>query len=127
MFSRSCQLACTQYLADLLTLVNCQAGHTGTFSCFHVPVYSPTPLSASSLYLPSCPFCHPIPFPYLFPFLSSPCPIPQIQLGSPGSAVKSSRSVSGQSPAAKRILVQQKQKKNWALACGAGLTALQNE
>jgi len=58
-----------------------------------------------------------ISFPYPFPSLSSPCPIPQIQLGSLGERCKSSRSVSGQSWAAKRILVQRRQKLGIGIWC----------
>jgi len=110
--------------SDLPTLVNCHAVIPGPFP---VPVHSPTYPSLRFIpFTPLLPFCHPIHFPYPFPSLSSACPIPQIQLGSPRECCKKlpqPRSVSGQSPAAKRILVQRKQK-NWALACGAELTAL---
>jgi len=73
-------------ITDLPTLAICQAGHTGTFPCFHVPVHSPTPLSTLSLL--SCPFCHLHLSPLSISSLSSPCPIPQIQLGSLGERCK---------------------------------------
>ena len=118
--------------SDLPTLVNC-----------HAVIPGPFPVSVSlSILLPlSLPYAFPSPpalsvtfisFPYPFPSLSSPCPIPQIQLGGLGKRcqklpqrVRAEPGCPGRARPPNAFWCSGG--KNWALACGAGLTALQNE
>jgi len=112
--------------ADLQTFIGelSSGSYAGTFPCF--PVHSPTPLSASSLFLPSCPFCHPHPFP-----LSITLPI--IHLPHSTNPARESGERCKKLP--QRVRAEPGcqthfgavEANNWALACGAGLTALQNE
>ena len=110
--------------SDLPTLVNCHAVIPGPFP---VPVHSPTYPSLRFIpFTPLLPFLSPHPFPLSITLPIIPLPHSTNPARESGERCKKLPQRVRAEPG-RQTHFGAAEANNWALACGAGLTALQNE